>query len=107
MTSKGQNAQKCGKDSWTPLNYKNSTLVKGGTEMSEWTEFAFEKIMDGIIGKHIHEQKTAQYFLSKGFSADREWTLQECKTALGYGIKHDSVKECLFVIKQYWKYRLR
>uniref|UniRef100_A0A3B1K1H5 CCHC-type domain-containing protein n=1 Tax=Astyanax mexicanus TaxID=7994 RepID=A0A3B1K1H5_ASTMX len=47
------------------------------------------------------------YFSSKGFSADREWTLAECKTALGYSLKHNSVKECLFVIKHYWECKLK
>uniref|UniRef100_A0A3B1J1L4 CCHC-type domain-containing protein n=1 Tax=Astyanax mexicanus TaxID=7994 RepID=A0A3B1J1L4_ASTMX len=57
--------------------------------------------------KHICEQKITQYFSSKGFSADREWTLAECKTALGYSLKHNSVKECIFVIKHYWECKLK
>ncbi|KAI4883088.1 hypothetical protein NFI96_011963 [Prochilodus magdalenae] len=107
MTPKGQNAQKSGKDCWKPLNYRNSTLVKGGTEMPQWSDSDFEMVIDSIVNKHTDEHKTSQYFTAKGFPADGEWTLAECKTALGYGLKHASVKECLHVIKQYWKYKLR
>ena len=53
MTSTGQKLQNLEKDSWKPLNIRKGTLVKGGTEMPEWTEFAFEKVMDDIIGKQL------------------------------------------------------
>uniref|UniRef100_A0AAR2LTU3 Retrotransposon gag domain-containing protein n=1 Tax=Pygocentrus nattereri TaxID=42514 RepID=A0AAR2LTU3_PYGNA len=107
MISKGQNAQKNVKDSWKPLNYKKSTLVRGGTEMPQWTDSEFEMVMENIVKKHVNKKKRSEYFSSKGFPTDRLWSPTECKTALGYGIKHDSVKECLFELEQYWGYKLR
>uniref|UniRef100_A0A3B1IWF1 Uncharacterized protein n=1 Tax=Astyanax mexicanus TaxID=7994 RepID=A0A3B1IWF1_ASTMX len=75
--------------------------------MPQWSDSDFESVISDIGKKHICEQKLTQYFSSKGFSADREWTLAECKTALGYSLKHNSVKECLFVIKHYWECKLK
>uniref|UniRef100_A0A3B1IN62 CCHC-type domain-containing protein n=1 Tax=Astyanax mexicanus TaxID=7994 RepID=A0A3B1IN62_ASTMX len=75
--------------------------------MPQWSDSDFERVISDTGKKHICEQKITQYFSSKGFSADREWTLAECKTALGYSLKHNSVKECIFVIKHYWECKLK